>query len=152
MLKRILCILIVGITLSPSLYSQGNRAEQEIRELLDNFLYGASVGDMKAHDRFWAEDLIYTSSSGERYGKDLIMNGFEEGQTINEQPPVMYSAEDVVIRLYGNTAVLTFTLVADPQDDPNEPNSYYYNSGVLTRIGAQWKVINWQATAIPVVN
>lgn len=147
--------LIIIFSLAPAL-SIAQSAEsvwaENIRQLLDDFLYGASVGDAAAHDRFWSEELIYTSSSGERYGKDAIMSSFEEEPVIDEEPSVMYSAEDVVIRFYGNTAILTFTLVADPQDDPNEPNSFYYNSGVLTKVGTQWKVINWQATAVPAVD
>lgn len=152
-IAALLTIILFGLApeLSMAQSSESVWAEN-IRQLLDDFLYGASVGDANAHDRFWAEELIYTSSSGERYGKDAIMSGFEEDPELDEQPSVMYRAEDVVIRFYGNTAVLTFTLVADPQDDPNEPNSYYYNSGVLTKVGAQWKVINWQATAVPAVN
>ncbi|MDT8321430.1 MAG: hypothetical protein RQ826_12975, partial [Xanthomonadales bacterium] len=34
---------------------------------------GASVNDVEMHARFWAEDLVYTSSAGERRGKSEIM-------------------------------------------------------------------------------
>ena len=47
----------------------------ELNRMLNECLAGASVNDAAAHDRFWAEDLIYTSSNGERFGKAEIMQG-----------------------------------------------------------------------------
>lgn len=35
-----------------------------LENLLHEFLIGASVNDYETHDRFWADDLIYTSSNG----------------------------------------------------------------------------------------
>ncbi|HEY2799027.1 MAG TPA: hypothetical protein VGI85_00400, partial [Chthoniobacterales bacterium] len=36
----------------------------ELTKLLKDFLAGASRNDVAMHDRFWADDLIYTGSSG----------------------------------------------------------------------------------------
>jgi len=57
--------------------------------------------------RFWAEDLVYTSSVKTRANKAEILAGC--GETVpdeedGEAPP--YHAEDVDIRLYGDTAVV----------------------------------------------
>lgn len=39
-----------------------------LEALLNRFLAGASVNDVATHDRFWADDLVYTSSNGTRLG------------------------------------------------------------------------------------
>src|SRR5262245_4807134 len=53
---------------------------EELTKLLRQFLEGASKNDLDAHNRFWADDLIYTSSSGRRLGKkDIIREVTQEG-------------------------------------------------------------------------
>ena len=43
----------------------------DLTALLHEFLAGA--GDAAAHERFWADELVYTSSSGTRTSKAEIM-------------------------------------------------------------------------------
>ena len=45
--------------------------EAELTRLLRAFLAGAS--DLAAHERFWADELVYTGSSGRRIGKADIV-------------------------------------------------------------------------------
>lgn len=133
-------ILILALLLPVSVTVAQN-AENDIRQLLDDFLWGASVNDAEMHDRFWADDLIYTSSAGERYGKERIMQGME-GAEITDDPALIYTAEDVVIRVFDNMAVVTFTLVGDSPDDQLR----FLNSGTLLKRDGEWRVINWHAT------
>lgn len=118
-------------------------AEDELRQLLDEFLAGASANDAAVHDRFWAEDLVYTSSSGERFGKVQIMQGLSADQeTIAEDVPA-YSARDTQIQVFGDTAVITFRLIATRS---NEETEQYFNTGVFRLRKGQWKATTWQAT------
>ena len=63
-------------------------------------------------------------------------------------PAATYSAEDVLVRLYGETAALTFRLVAHNADGTK---STFRNSGTLLHRKGQWQVITWQATKEPAV-
>ncbi|PZR74814.1 MAG: hypothetical protein DLM73_06985, partial [Chthoniobacterales bacterium] len=45
----------------------------ELTQLLKDFLAGASRNDVAMHDRFWADELVYTSALGRRKGKADIM-------------------------------------------------------------------------------
>lgn len=126
-----------------------------IRELLDRFLAGASVDDAAMHQRFWADDLVYTSSSGARYGKQEIMQGMrspdtddaEGGEVEGDDPPAVYSADQVQIRLLAdNIAVVTFRLVATPAAGPVD---YFLNTGVFQQHGDEWRASIWQATRVP---
>ncbi|MGY6553393.1 MAG: nuclear transport factor 2 family protein [Wenzhouxiangella sp.] len=115
--------------------------ESELSDLLDAFLHGASVNDAAVHERFWADDLIYTSSSGARFGKAEIMAGLAQSQ--EPATGLRYSARDLRIQRFENIAVLTFQLVAEQPDAPTE---LFYNTGILRQIDGRWQALVWQAT------
>lgn len=120
--------------------------ETLLATMLDRFLAGASVNDAAAHDRFWAEDLVYTSSGGLRFGKAEIMGGLSESaDAAANETETVYSAEDVRIRVYGETAVVAFRLIAALQDGSSEVREYL-NSGTFVKRGGEWRVVAWQAT------
>ena len=124
----------------------------EITALLQDFL--ANSHKEAAHERFWAEDLVYSSSAGLRFGKAEIMAGFEstDGEAVEEEeePEATYSGEDVEVRLYGDTAVVAFKLVGRPTDTAfGAEVLYYFNTGTLLKRDGLWRVVAWQATKIP---
>jgi len=126
--------------------AQGNEDETALAALLQDFL--ARAGDRAAHERFWSPDLVYTSSSGTRFGKADILAGFDaEEPEEGEEVPVRYTGEEVDIRLYDDVAVVAFRLVGTPGDG-SEP-SHYFNTGTFLKRNGEWRVIAWQATKIP---
>jgi len=138
---------ILLLTASLAGCAGGNAADtDELTAMLHEFLAGA--GEAKAHQRFWADDLVYTSSRGTRTSKAEIMQGFsaDEGGGDEEAGPV-YTAEDIRIRLYGTTAVVTFKLVATPMDDAAV--AHYFNTGTFVKRDGIWQAVAWQATRIP---
>lgn len=138
---------LAGLLLS-LLLSTAARADDraDLARLLDTFLAGASVNDAAMHERFWAEDLIYTSSDGRRFGKPEIMSSLAEGKEAGEDTPddpPEYSARDLTIRVFGDTAVVTFRLTAQRGD---EVVGEYFNTGVFRRREPGWRAVTWQAT------
>lgn len=141
-MKTIAVILGLAMALCLSAASPASTSDQaELARLLETFLDGASVNDREIHDRFWAEDLIYTSSSGQRFGKVQIMDSL--GEVDPDAPPPAYSARDITIRVFSDTAVVTFRLMAE-QD--GETAGDYLNTGVFRKRDAQWRAVTWQAT------
>ncbi len=114
-----------------------------LRDLLDYFLAHAAVP--AAHERFWGEDLVYTSSTGERFGKADILSGMQDEPAAADAGPV-YSAADVDIRLYDDIAVVAFRLVATAADG-SVVN--YFNTGTFAFRDNHWEAVAWQATSIP---
>ena len=118
----------------------------ELAALVDEFLAGASVNDADMHRRFWSEDLVYTSSSGSRYGKEQILAGMSEAPDAEEASAV-YSSDQVDIRILADgVAVVTFRLVATSDDGSVD---YFLNTGVFHRLDGQWRASTWQATKVP---
>ncbi len=125
---------------------------EELTVMLQEFL--AASSEEAAHASFWAEDLVYTSSAGLRFGKADIMAGFDSPDTADDSsdsaPPMVYSGEDIDIRLYGNTAIVAFKLVGTPTDKSTDADVlYYFNTGTYLRRDGVWQVVAWQATKIP---
>jgi hypothetical protein len=120
--------------------------EAELTAMLHKFL--GSSDTKEAHTTFWADDLVYTSSSGDRFGKADILSGFEETDSEEDTGPVLaYTGEDVKVQLFGTTAVVTFKLVGTPDDDSEVKN--YFNTGTFLKRGGSWQAVAWQATIIP---
>ena len=121
-----------------------------IRELLSDFLTHNS--DPARHEKFWADDVVYTSAMGVVRTKPEIMANVRQTATKLSQPPLaeaappVYTAEDINIRPYNGFAALTFRLVAQKADGTTDT---YRNSGTLIFRDGRWQVITWQATKVP---
>ena len=123
------------------------QTKAEITKSLNDFL--TFNADAAQHDRFWAEDLVYTASTGLVKTKPDIMKAFADAakpDAPKAAPRAKYSAEDVLVRVYGDTAALTFRLVSLGADGTR---ATFRNSGTLLRRNGKWQVITWQATKEP---
>ncbi|WP_113907705.1 nuclear transport factor 2 family protein [Aliidiomarina celeris] len=138
-------LTVFGLTLSSTAVAhQHNNKHASVQQTLEQFLYGASIGSAEIHNQFWAEELVYTSSSGTRFGKAELMQGMQGSSPIApEQVNTWYGAEQVQIRFVNDLALLSFTLTAG---DGEQINSRFYNSGVLIFRDQRWQVLNWHAT------
>ena len=121
-----------------------------LTRLLRDFLAGASRNDTTVHVRFWADDLIYTGSSGRRIGKADILRDMRSAPPPKpSDPATTYSAEDIRIQQYGTTAIVAFRLVGATQDSGRVTVANYLNSGTFLKRNGEWRVVNWQATRMP---
>lgn len=137
------------LLLMPALASASD-ARQALANMLDAFLAGASAGEPAAHERFWADDLVYTSSNGTRTNKAAILESVRAGADNQPATPaVVYTAEDVDIRVYEDAAVVAFRLVATPSDDGEATVQTYFNTGTFLERDGEWRAVAWQATRIP---
>lgn len=127
-------------------------AQSDEREMLLNFLTrfldAAARNDADAHERFWADDLVYTAADGTHYNKAEIMADVTAGgpQSISDDTPI-YSAEDLQLRVFGDTAVLNFILV-ESLDIGETVIGRYRNSCTLVKRDGRWRAVNWQSTPI----
>ena len=159
-MKCVLKVLLIAAALVNGNLAMADDDTAELTRMLNEFLAGASVDDAAAHDRFWAEDLIYTSSSGERISKADIMGGLSAPAPASKdeaqagEAATVYTAEDIRIQQYGDTAIVAFKLVGTTPragEDTAAPVEvlYYYNTGTFLRRDGTWQVVAWQATRIP---
>jgi len=148
--KRILSLTVLALTFVSIAHAQTAPDAPELTRLLNEFLAGASRNDAAVHDRFWAEDVIYTGSAGKRRGKADIMHDVRSAPAPKPgDSTIVFTAEDIRIQQYGDTAIVAFRLVATTTTDGTVEIMKYLNSGTFLKRKGTWQVVNWQSTRMP---
>ena len=146
-----LAFLILMLALGVSAQTSTAPDANELTKMLNEFLAGASRNDASVHDRFWAEDVIYTGSTGRRRGKAEIMKDVRSAPAPKPGDPVtVYTAEDIRIQQYGDTAIIAFRLVSTTtRKNGTSDVANNLNSGTFAKRQGKWQVVNWQSTRVP---
>ena len=123
-----------------------------LTQLLNEFLDGASRNDVAVHERFWADELIYTRSAGQRVSKADVLRSVKEDAATPKTADAetsKFSAEDVRVLQYGTTAVVAFRLVGTTTKADKTEVSNYLNTGTFVKRDGKWQAVAWQATKVP---
>ena len=152
-MKRLISVLIILIAAASSALSQTAPDAAKLTALLNEFLAGAGRNDAAVHERFWAEDLIYTRSTGVRTNKEEIMKGLRSATPAprkDTDPVTVYTGDQVQIHQYGDTAVVAFRLVITAtKSDGTKTVNYNLNTGTFVRRKGIWQAVAWQSTVVP---
>jgi ketosteroid isomerase-like protein len=149
-MKRILLSSIILLALGSGLHAQTAPDAPELTKLLQDFLAGAGYNDAAMHERFWADDLIYTASAGRRIGKaDIMKEVREEGPPKPGDETTVFSAENIRIQQYGDTAIVAFRLVGATNKAGKKTVNNYLNTGTFLKRDGKWQAVAWQATVMP---
>jgi hypothetical protein len=150
-MRRMLATAFALLCVASAAHAQAAAPDAaELNRLLTEFLEGAGRNDAATHERFWADDLVYTGSTGRRVGKADIMRDVRSAPPPKPaDPAITYGAEDVRIQQYGDAAVVAFRLVATTAQAGKTEVARYFNTGTFLRRGGRWQVVSWQATRVP---
>lgn len=124
-------------------------AATELTALLNSFLAAAShtppsAEDKAIFDNFFTDDVLYTRAVGLVITKGVIMRSLDQPPSPSD-PQATYSAEDITVHAYGNTAIVAFTLV---QQMPDSSTKRYRNTGTFLNREHKWQAVAWQTTPI----
>ena len=148
--RILLSTIALSMMLNSALRAETAPDGPELTKLLQEFLAGAGRNDAAMHDRFWAEDLIYTSALGVRRGKaEIMQNVRSDAPPKPEDGTTVYTAEDIRIQQYGETAIVAFRLVATTDKAGAKEVANYLNTGTFLKRGGKWQAVGWQATKMP---
>ena len=149
-MKLILSFIILALAFVTSSQAQTAPDASDLTRLLNEFLAGASRNDAAVHDRFWAEDVIYTGSAGKRRGKTDIMRDVRAAPAPKPgDSTTVFTAEEIRIQQYGDSAIVAFRLVATTTTEGTVEIMKYLNSGTFIKRKETWQVVNWQSTRMP---
>ena len=149
-MKSLVSATLLLLMLTSGALAQNAADAAELTKLLNDFLAGASRNDAAMHERFWADDLIYTRSAGRRVNKAEVMRDVRSAPTPKPtDPKTIYTAEDIRIQQYGDTAVVAFRLVATTEIGGKNNVANLLNSGTFVKRNGKWQVVNWQSTRMP---
>ena len=141
---------ILLLLMSGGVFAQTAPDAAELTKLLNDFLAGASRNDAAVHGSFWADDLIYTRSAGRRVSKADILRDLRAAPPPKPtDPKTVYTAEDIRIQQYGDTAIVAFRLVSTTDTGGKKHVANLLNSGTFVKRDGKWQVVNWQSTRMP---
>lgn len=119
---------------------------QQLTTLLKQFLDGAGRSDRAMFVKFFADDVIYTRGTGIVVTKPQILENIDKRAAEGKST---YSAEDITVHEYGDTAVVAFRLEGRIEHtDKTVEAVHFRNTGTFLRRNGQWQAIAWQATKI----
>ena len=122
---------------------------EELTTMLRRFLGDAAQGNVAGFETFFADDVIYTRSAGVVTTKAEILKNVASLRPTPESKTT-YSAEDVTVHEYGDTAIIAFRLVGRTEhSDGKIETGNYRNTGTFLRRNGRWQVVAWQSTKIP---
>ena len=115
-MKQILVIAVLLITATPFVFGQtksrkGNTdsgTEQELLKRNKEYDEALVQEDASALDRIFADEFIYTSTTGELINKGQQLEAIKSGDLKIEYG----KSDEVRVRVYGNTAVMTGRFIA----------------------------------------
>src|SRR5689334_15330247 len=149
-MKRLVSAVLLLLFVTGAVCAQTAPDAAELTKLLNDFLAGASRNDAAIHERFLADDLIYTISAGRRVNKAEVMHDVRTAPVAKPtDPKTVYTAEDIRIQQYGDTAVVAFRLIATTETGGAKYVANLLNSGTFVKRGGKWQVVNWQSTRMP---
>jgi hypothetical protein len=149
-MKKVTSSAILIFILASGVFAQSAPDAAELTKLLNEFLAGATRNDPAAHERFWADDLIYTRSAGRRVTKADILRDLRSAPPPKPtDPKTVFTAEDIQIQQYGNTAIVAFRLVSTTESGGTRQVANNLNSGTFVKRNDKWQVVSWQSTRMP---
>jgi ketosteroid isomerase-like protein len=120
-----------------------NNAEQELKRLENEWLNSYLRGDKQTFDRIVADDFTRTDESGKFATK-------AEERALVQAPPASVSAsltnEDMHVRVYGNSAIVTGLIVSRVQGSLSFQSRF---TDTFIKRGARWQVVARHYSRVP---
>jgi ketosteroid isomerase-like protein len=118
--------------------------ENAVREVEDKFAAAYSHNDAEALDALWAADYIFVNPAGQVLTKAQRLTMLRSGELKIES----YSRDDESIRVYGNTAVVTYRSHVKAQRNGHDISSARRVITVLVKRDSRWQAVAQQSTTI----
>jgi len=118
--------------------------ENAVREVEDKFAAAYSRNDAEALDALWAPDYIFVNPAGQVWTKGQRLAAIRSGELRIES----YSRDDETIRVYGNTAVVTYRSSVKAERNGRDISSKRRVITVLVKRDGRWQAVAQQSTTI----
>jgi len=124
--------------------SSPNPEEESIRKLEDEYAAAYGRNDADTLDRLWAPDYTFVNPAGQVLTKGQRLAMLRSGELKIEA----YSRDDESIRIYGNTAVVTYRSTVKAQRNGTDIGSQRRVITVLVKRDGHWQAVAQQSTGI----
>lgn len=147
-LRRLILVLLLVVPPSVGAQASDRSASEQVTALLKEFMDAAGRNDRAVFDKFFADDVIYTRSTGAVITKADILGSLGKAPAATSEKTT-FTAEDITVHAYDSIAVVAFRLVGRTErQDGTTDTTNYRNTGTFLRRDGRWQVVAWQATKI----
>ena len=140
--------MLIGLAVSGAFgQASDRRAERDLLKLQRQWLDAYEKHDADAVGRIEADGFTLTEADGKVTTKAEDVTGVRKSKP--PQPDDAWDTEDVKVRLYGNTAVLTGVVISKYRNKGQlVAEGYRYTDTYIKRRG-KWQVVASQLTRLP---
>lgn len=126
--------------------SADSKDEQEIRQVLSEFSEAWERGDGATIDRLTSEDwyIIFPAGTINYKAKETSLDILKTGSV----KFLTFKFDEIVIRIYGDTAVVNFRLTEKRLRQGKEDGGQYRNMQVWVRRQGKWQLVATQRSNI----
>jgi ketosteroid isomerase-like protein len=150
-MKRLLIVAMLvaasSFVLSQPTYSRANQKgndEQAVRQVFDEVSAALERADTAALDRIYADDYTLVNESGVVTTKAPRLAALKSGELKYES----VAFDEVNIRMYGNTAVLTYRVTSKGQSKGQAIGGQFRATSTYVKIKGRWQLVAAQVTSI----
>ncbi len=120
--------------------------EQQLTELLRQWDEASARRDVEVLNGILADDFVFTNTSGRVITRSQYLSATIKAPDITLDVPV--NSEDVEIRLYGTTAVITSRATQRGQPYSHDHEARFRYTDVWVKQEGRWQAVASQATRI----
>lgn len=148
-MRKLLTLVAIILALSSLAAAQTrgeSRTEKRIRRINSEIAEAGLRGDKATAERLIADDYLYTGMDGKTRTKAQIIKDMQPMPA-----SIKYSSkmEDVAIRDFGGTAVMSYRMVEDVEINGQKNSTEYRSTDVFMRRKGKWQLIATHTSLIP---
>lgn len=154
-MKKIMMILMIAVSVSTVAFGQtkasndknaGNKRsdEQAIRQAVGTIAAALSKNDVAGLDRVWADGYIFIGANGSVATKAQRFAQLKSGEVKYES----VSFDEVDVHLFGDTAIVVFTVTSKFQANGQSSGGKYKTIGTFVKRKGRWMEISAQLTSL----
>jgi ketosteroid isomerase-like protein len=133
----VVLVFAVGVQSQTPGQTKTGTAEQELLELMQDWMNAEVKGDMAFLDRFIADDCTITDSAGTVWTKAQFLAGLKSG----EGAVLSYALDNMKARVYGDAAVVTGRMTAKQTFQGNDISGQYQCTDTFIRTAGRWQCV-----------
>ena len=137
-------LIVVGQTIERKESVASSAEEEAVRKVEDEFASAYGRNDADTLDRLWAPDYTFVNPGGQAMTKAKRLAMIRSGELKIES----YTRDEENIRIYGNTAVVTYRSHVKAERNGQDIGSDRRVITVLVKRDGRWQAVAQQSTTI----
>lgn len=146
--KLAVCIAAAVLLGLPAWLARATQTEseagQEVLRVEEEQDQAFAKGDTAVLDRIWADDVVYTSASGQVFNKSQYLARFRSGTRKFDS----FAHDDIRVRIYGNMAVLTGRSTSVFHDAGKLSATTRRFTHIYVKLDGRWRLVAHQVTDV----